>query len=371
MSSAALRGISLAVPSTIRSNEDLARNYPQTYQKILDRGSQGAHSSANAGWYREMGPYMSDPFRGAVRRHVLAGQETSLDVQHKAAMSCLEAADCGLDDIDLMIVSATVQSQPGAGDAAYLAERIGLRRPAINIESMCSGALVSLKIADALIVTGQHERVLIVASCNYSSIADPADAFAWTMGDAVGAMLVTPAETSDEGIRAVHVVDTLATNNTFYCDHEIRADGSPGVRMRANRRLKNPRPVGDVEYADLAQVQEGFILESTAHALKRAGKSLSDVDFLVVNTPMAWYADFACRVLGIDRSRCIDVFPELGNVGVALPVAGAVRAAAQGRIATGDTVLFFSTGSVSTAVAAVVEWGQVAVADNSAAAGAM
>jgi 3-oxoacyl-[acyl-carrier-protein] synthase-3 len=354
MTNAAIRALSLAVPTKVRTNADLAQGYPDALRKMAERRvfRQATPASSTPEWDDAMRRYCDDPFQGAVKRHVVTEDETPRDLQRRAVNDCLRAADLSLERVDLMIVSSVINQQLGAGDAAYLAEAFGLRAPAINVESTCSGALVSMQLARALIETQQYERILIVVSCSYTTITDPSDPFAWWLGDAAGAMLVEAGRTAAEGIRSIQVVDTLATCNTFYCELDAADGGKPRIRMRAHRNTG----------VDLARTGADYLRRATSAALERAGIGIEQIDFLIVNTPVAWYADFACRILGIDRARTIDVFSYYANIGPVLPIAAAVHAAAEGLISSGNKVLFFSIGSVSTAAAAVIDWGEVAVA---------
>ena len=86
------------------------------------------------------------------------------------------------------------------------------------------------------------------------------------------------------------------------------------------------------------------------------------VAFFVFNTPTAWFAEFAAGTLGVSPSRTVDVNPKYGNIGPALLPVGLHEAAREGRIRRGDLVLCYSVGSVSTAHAAVLRWGDVAIA---------
>lgn len=94
-------------------------------------------------------------------------------------------------------------------------------------------------------------------------------------------------------------------------------------------------------------------------ALRAAGVSLDDIAFFVCNTPVAWYAAFFARALGIPEERTLTTYPWLANMGPALMPVNLHAAAASGRIRRGDLVLVHTVGSVSTAAAVVLRWGAV------------
>ena len=94
-------------------------------------------------------------------------------------------------------------------------------------------------------------------------------------------------------------------------------------------------------------------------AIGAAGVKLDDIDLFVFNNPTAWFADFGARALGVDASRTINTFPVYANIGPALTPANLYHAANQGRLRENDLVLVYGVGSVSSAGASVMRWGDV------------
>ena len=93
-------------------------------------------------------------------------------------------------DIDLLLVSSLFPDQPGPGDAAPLAARLGLRCGAWNLEAMCVAPWIALETAAALIRAGTYRRILIATSCTYSRSVEEDDTLAFFMGDGGAALLV-------------------------------------------------------------------------------------------------------------------------------------------------------------------------------------
>jgi 3-oxoacyl-[acyl-carrier-protein] synthase-3 len=112
----------------------------------------------------------------------------------------------------------------------------------------------------------------------------------------------------------------------------------------------------------LHDTAEPLLHETISGALARAGMTLDDAKLVVVNTPTAWYADFAARALHLDPERTLSVYPLYSNVGPVLMPANLAHAAAGGRLARGDVVVAYAVGSSSTASAIVMRWGDPLVA---------
>lgn len=344
-----IKAVAYAAPEQIRGNDYWYAHHPELVASAEQRSLARVWARREAAepniFDEEMEPFLSDPFRGAVERRVLEDGETGLSLERLAARRALEAARWAPGEVDLVLVSSFLPDQPGPGNAAYLVRDLGLRCPGINLESACSSTLVSLNTAVALIQAGHHRNALVVASCSYSRLAPPEDTLSWFMGDGAGALLV--GEVPDgEGWVAAHTVHTAATCGTFRLDVVMEEGKGPVHRMSASKdtaRIIN-------------EIGEPYMREACMGALAKAGIGIEDVACVVVNTPTAWYANFAARVLGIPRERIVCTYERFANTGTALIPMNLYESVRQGKLRAGDWVLLYAVGSVSTAVATVMRW---------------
>jgi 3-oxoacyl-[acyl-carrier-protein] synthase-3 len=348
---AKLRAIAVSFPKTVRTNEWFRTHYPEQVAAAEERSLAKLwqpRGDADA-FTIEMGPYLRDPFRGTVERRVLGSGETALMLERDAAQKALAAAKMQPNDVDLMIVTSFLPDQIGPGNAVFLARELGLKRPAFNLETACASSVVALHTAHGLIASGLYQTILIVSSCTYSRYSDPADSLSWFVGDGAGAFVVTTTA-DDEGLLGAHTIPTDDTCETFYFD--------PAPSGRATPIMRCTPDTGRI----LQATGEGHLRTCVMGALGVAGLELRDVDFFVFNTPTAWFDRFAARALGVDPSRTITTYPTVGNIGAALMPANLHAAAAAGKIKRGDRIVLYAVGSVSSASAAIVRWGNPEVA---------
>jgi len=356
MNSVAIQALAVAMPPGIRTNDYYRQRHPElvaeaeraALARLFARGDDGAATNL---WDEAMAPYLADPFRGTVERRILDANESALSLEVRAVRAMLAAAKMNAGDIDLAIVTSFLPDQLGPGNAAFLARELGLRCPAWNVEATCTSGLVALQTANALVATGQYANALIVVSCAYSRAIDDRDTLGWFMGDGAGAFLVGPAA-AGTGCLGFRIVNTAATCDTFYYD--LFDDPERGTRPRIQCTPRTGRILRDTS--------EAFVRQSAEGAARAAGVELADIDCFVFNTPTAWFAAFAARALGVDPSRTVSTYPRYANVGPALFPVNLYEAAASGRIAKGDLVMVYTIGSVSNAGAAVLRWGDVALA---------
>ena len=348
-----IKSLAVSYPRAIRTNDYFRQKHPEVIAKAEEvslgkiwappkDNPQGADIFDTAA-----APYMSDPFRGTVRRRVLSDGESSITMEFDAAKRALEAARMRPEDVQLMIVSSLVGDTIGAGNAAYLASRLGLRGAAWNLETACSSSAVALQTAAAMIRAGEYRNALVVSSCSYSREAPEDDSLAWFVGDGAGAFTLGSCA-QKHGLLGTKTIHTAETCHAFY--YELATpDGRPKLRMRWNPEL------GRV----IRETSIGYLQTCCSGALEAAAVSLSDIDFFIFNTPTAWYARFCTDALGVDYARTVDTYPLYANVGPALLPTNLYRAAKDGKLRAGDLVLIYTIGSTSTASASVIRWGEV------------
>lgn len=351
-----IRSLATQFPATIRTNDYWYQRYPEMVanaeQKVLARlwATDHQRTASTAPFDVEMVPYLNDPFRGMVERRVLLPGETALSIQVPAARAALAAAGVEPGDIDLTIVSTFYADHLDTGNAAFLARELALGGTAFNLETACSSSVVAFQTACGLIRGGLYNRALVVTACRYSHVTEETDSLAWSSGDGAAAFVVGQVA-EGEGFIAQASEHTGETCDAFYAECVVDPVAGPQLRMRAS-------PAAGRVLRDTSATH----LESCCRrAAKAAGVSLDEIDFFIFNTPTAWFHRFAARVLDVDVRRTISTTKLYGNIGPALMPANLYHAASEGRIKKGDLVMLYSVGSVSSASAVVMRWGDVAL----------
>lgn len=346
-----ITALGVAFPQHVRTNawwedhhpELVARAREATLAKVwADFGERSLYDRAIA-------PYLDDPFRGTVERRVMSPDMSAQQLELAAARTALDAAGLSVADIDLVLVAALRPDSHVVGDAAFVARELGLRAPAIDFESACSSALVGFHLASDLVFAGRYRRILVIACCTYTRDVDMADSFSWFLGDGAAAFVVEPAP-AGTGLLGAHTIPTIETCGAFAYHLEL-VDEAPTLRIRPDKVIAGK---------SIRDASESFLRRCVDGALSEANLSLSDVDFLICNTPTAWYAQFCASVLGFE-DRTIDGYPSFANCGPVLWPNNLHTALREGRVKPGNVVLNFSVGSVSTASAIVCRLGEVAL----------
>jgi 3-oxoacyl-[acyl-carrier-protein] synthase III len=349
-----IRSLAIRFPRSIRTNQYWVQTFPNWVAQTPQRQARSPRSTECTGnetgldiWLQEVTPYLADPFRGSVNRHVLSADESARMLECRAAQAALDAANLAPEDIDLAIAAALFPETVGPGHAAHLARDLGLTCPAWNLESTCSSALIALQNAQALVQTGVYRHVLIVVSQMGSQAVHMADTLSWSMGDGAGAFVVSPVQ-AGQGILNTTILSTANTCGAYRYDLAIDPQGQPWLQTRTGE-----------DVSVLAETAVDFVRDCCQAAVRAADVSLDHIDFFVFNTPTAWYADVCVKALGIAPDRTINLYPQYANIGPVFPVANLYHAVLSEKIRENDLVLVYTNGAAATAAATVMRWGDV------------
>ncbi|OHE56337.1 MAG: 3-oxoacyl-ACP synthase, partial [Thermodesulfovibrio sp. RBG_19FT_COMBO_41_18] len=143
---------------------------------------------------------------GIKERRIADDSQAASDLAYEASKIALERAGLKADDIDLIIVATVTGDMPFPSTACILQDKLGaVNAVGFDINATCSGFLYSLYIADSLIKSRMHKRVLIVGAEVLSRITDWEDRNTCVIfGDGAGAVIIEPTE-EDRGILSLHI----------------------------------------------------------------------------------------------------------------------------------------------------------------------
>src|SRR5262249_18808276 len=171
-----IAGMGAYLPERVVTNHDLAKYLDTSDEWIVQR--TGIHE----------------------RRYTAPG-EGSASMGAEAARRAVADAGWSLTDIEFVIFATLSPDHffPGAG--CYMQAMLGMPSVGVlDVRNQCSGFLYALTVADALIVAGQYQRVLVVGSEAHSPCLEDAKAprdVAVLFGDGAGG--VAPAANTGEG----------------------------------------------------------------------------------------------------------------------------------------------------------------------------
>ena len=127
---------------------------------------------------------------GIERRHFAAEGETTSDMAAKAARAALDMAGMDASDVDAIVLATSTADLTFPSAATMVQAKLGTGGFAFDIQAVCAGFVFALSNANALIVSGQAKRVLVIGAETFSRILDMTDRTTCVLfGDGAGALL--------------------------------------------------------------------------------------------------------------------------------------------------------------------------------------
>ncbi|MCC1494398.1 beta-ketoacyl-ACP synthase III [Cognatishimia sp. F0-27] len=280
---------------------------------------------------------------GIERRHFAAEDETTSDLATHAAQAALRDAGIEANDIDAIVLATSTADLTFPSAATMVQARLGMERGfAFDVQAVCAGFIFALSNANALIVSGQARRVMVIGAETFSRIMDWSDRGTCVLfGDGAGAVILEAqpgtGETSDRGILATDLHSDGRFRDILYVDGGVSTQSTGFLRMQGREVFRHA-------------VEK---LASTAQAsLEKAGMTADQVDWVVPHQANIRIISGTAKKLGLPMERVVVTVQDHGNTSAAsIPLALSVGRA-RGQIKTGDVV-------VTEAIGGGLAWGSV------------
>jgi len=285
---------------------------------------------------------------GIERRRFAAEGETTSNLALHAARAALGTAGLTPDDIDGVIVATSTPDLTFPSVATMVQKDLGMTRGfAFDVQAVCAGFVYALATANAMIVSGQADRLLLIGAETFSRIMDWSDRSTCVLfGDGAGALVLGAAEgtgtNADRGILSVDLNSDGRYRDMLYVDGGVSTTGEAGkLRMQGNALFR--------------QAVEKLATTAEA-ALAKAGLSGPDVDWIVPHQANIRIIQGTAKKLGLPMERVIVTVQDHGNTSAAsIPLALSVGVA-EGRIREGDLLLSEAIGGGLAWGAVVLRW---------------
>ncbi len=281
------------------------------------------------------------------RRFAAEGQTTS-DLATAAARAALAQAGLTPGDIDGVIVATSTPDLTFPSVATMVQNDLGMTRGfGFDVQAVCAGFIYAMTTANALIVSGEADRLLVIGAETFSRIMDWTDRSTCVLfGDGAGALILGAAEgegtNTDRGILASDLNSDGRYREMLYVDGGVSTTGTTGkLRMQGNPLFR--------------QAVEKLAATAKA-ALDKAGLVADDIDWVVPHQANIRIIAGTAKKLDLPMERVIVTVQDHGNTSAAsIPLALSVGVA-DGRIRPGDLILSEAIGGGLAWGAIVLRW---------------
>jgi 3-oxoacyl-[acyl-carrier-protein] synthase-3 len=289
---------------------------------------------------------------GIQRRHIAAEGEFTSDLAAEAARRALAHAGIGAEAVDLIVVATSTPDDTFPATATQVQAKLGLTTgAAFDVQAVCSGFVFALAVADNFIRAGQAETALVIGAETYSRILDWDDRGTCVLfGDGAGAVVVSRTTELAGPARNGQPPAILSTHLHSDGRHRdiLYVDGGPSRTGTVGKLRMSGREVFRHAVSCLAQVAE--------EALAANGLAIADVDWLIPHQANKRILEGVAKKLSVPTERVISTVEIHANTSAASIPLALDLAVRDGRIASGDLILFEAIGGGLTWGAALVRW---------------
>ncbi|MFT7370594.1 MAG: 3-oxoacyl-[acyl-carrier-protein] synthase-3 [Alteromonas macleodii] len=284
---------------------------------------------------------------GIERRHFAAKGQTTSDLATRAAKEALSNAGMDGSDIDAIVLATSTADLTFPSAATMVQRNIGNTTGyAYDIQAVCAGFVFALSNANALILSGQAKRVLVIGAETFSKIMDWTDRGTCVLfGDGAGAMVLEAINSADNpdnrGILATDLNSDGTYGDLLYVDGGVSTQNTGMLRMQGKEVFRHA-------------VEK---LASTATtALEKAGLGHEDVDWVVPHQANIRIIQSTAKKLGVPMERVVVTVQDHGNTSAAsIPLALSV-AVQRSQIKRGDLIVTEAIGGGLAWGAVVLRW---------------
>ena len=284
---------------------------------------------------------------GIERRHFAAEGQTTSDLAIRAAQAALADAGLGPDDIDAIVVATSTADLTFPSAATMVQAGLGMTRGfAFDLQAVCAGFVYAMSTANALIVSGQAQRVLVIGAETFSRLMDWSDRSTCVLfGDGAGALVLEAGTglgtTTDRGILSTDLHSDGTFKDILYVDGGVSTGQTGHLRMQGKEVFRHA-------------VEK---LAETAHsALDKIGLTGGDVDWIVPHQANIRIIEATAKRMQVPMDRVVVTVQDHGNTSAAsIPLALSVGKA-RGQIKQGDLIVTEAIGGGLALGSVVLRW---------------
>jgi len=280
---------------------------------------------------------------GIERRHFAAEGQMTSDLATHAAQAALKAAGMVANDLDAIILATSTADFTFPAAATVVQAKLGMTRGfAFDVQAVCAGFVYALANANAMILSGQAQRVLVIGAETFSRLMDWTDRTTCVLfGDGAGALVLEAVESdgvpSDRGILSTDLHSDGQFRDLLYVDGGTSTGTTGYLRMQGKEVFRHA-------------IEK---LAETAHsALHRAGLTADDVEWIVPHQANIRIIEGTAKRMQVGMDRVVVTVQDHGNTSAAsIPLALSVGVE-RGQIKQGDLL-------VAEAIGGGLAWGSV------------
>ena len=321
-----ITGWGMYAPEPVLTNDDIS--------KMVDTNDE---------WIRDR--------TGIRERHIARENEFPSTLGVEAAVKALQIANLAPTDLDLIICTSSSPEYIFPATACIIQDQIGATKAgAFDLQAACTGFIFAINMAAQAIRSGSIKSALVVGTEVLSRFVNWKDRNTCILfGDGAGAFVLQASDLPGGVMSAVMHSDGSGADSLT-----LLGGGShyPASEMTIHEGKHFVQMDGKEVFRFATRVMGRAALE----ALEQAKLTTNDIQWIIPHQANYRIIETAAKYLKMPLDKFVINVDRYGNTSTAsIPIA-TVEAAQNGKLKTGDKVVFVGFGGGLTWGAMVVEW---------------
>ena len=284
---------------------------------------------------------------GIKQRHFSNEDETTSKMAVLAGKQAIEDAKIEVSDLDAIILATSTADLTFPSAATMVQAGLGMKHGfAYDVQAVCAGFIYALSTANAQILSGQANKILVIGSETFSNLMDWKDRSTCVLfGDGAGAVVLEGLNSNgtkeDRGILSVDLNSDGSYRDILYVDGGVSQKTTGYLRMEGKEVFKHA-------------VEK--LAKTSQNAMVKAGIESDEVDWVVPHQANIRIIQGTARKMGIPEEKVIKTVQDHGNTSAAsIPLALSV-ASKSGQIEKNDLIVTEAIGGGLAWGAIVLRW---------------
>ena len=284
---------------------------------------------------------------GIKQRHFSNEDETTSKMAVLAGKQAIEDAKIEVSNLDAIILATSTADLTFPSAATMVQAGLGMKHGfAYDVQAVCAGFIYALSTANAQILSGQANKILVIGSETFSNLMDWKDRSTCVLfGDGAGAVVLEGLNSNgtkeDRGILSVDLNSDGSYRDILYVDGGVSQKTTGYLRMEGKEVFKHA-------------VEK--LAKTSQNAMVKAGIKSDEVDWVVPHQANIRIIELLAKKLCLPMEQVIVTLGEQGNTSAAtIPLAldAAVR---DKRIQRGHLLMLAAFGGGLTLGSALLKY---------------
>jgi len=286
---------------------------------------------------------------GIHERRVGGENEFTSHFAFGAVQDLIDNYQVDVTDVDMVIVATHTPDYVFPSVACLVQNHFGITSTgAMDLNATCAGFAYGLHVANGLISSGLHRKILVIGVDNLTRETDYTDRTTCILfGDGAGAVLVEAKE-----------------EPSAFITSRLGSDGSGGIHVYRSgfADTMNGQPLGGngklvQNGREVYKFAVSTVTKGIGVMLEQANINVDKIDWFIPHSANLRIIESICERSGLSMDKTLYSLEYYGNTSAASIPLALHLGIKEGKVQKGDTMLLYGFGGGLTHCGVVVEWG--------------